>query len=385
VLKNLLALLVVLLLGAAAAGAYWKLVAQPEAQATTGGHVAARGPVAIEAAEVKVAPVEQTTEAVGTLISNESVVLKPEVTGRVVDIRFDEGQPVKAGQVLVDLDASVEKAQLVQAEAQVALATAELERAQELRRNSVGTQRALDEAQAQQRTAAAAVDLAKAHLAKLTLTAPFDGIAGLRKVSVGDLVMPGAEIVNLEQIQPLKVDFRVPERFLSALFGKNGEAQRIEVGVDAFPDERFEGQVYALNPLLNEQGRAIVIRARIDNPTATATGLPRLRPGLFARVTLTLNQQAEALWVPEEALVPQGSQQVVYKLAPGEQPDQLVARLTPVRLGARHPGEVQIVDGLARGDRVVTAGTLKLRDGAPVQVQSPVPTASGPAPAPAQG
>jgi membrane fusion protein (multidrug efflux system) len=91
------------------------------------------------------------------------------------------------------------------------------------------------------------------------------------------------------------------------------------------------------------------------------------------------------LWVPEEALVPQGSQQVVYKLAPGEQPDQLVARLTPVRLGARHPGEVQIVDGLARGDRVVTAGTLKLRDGAPVQVQSPVPTASGPAPAPAQG
>ena len=384
-LKNLLALFVVLLLGAAAAGAYWKLVAQPEAQATTGGRVAARGPVGVEVAEVKVAPVEQTTDAVGTLISNESVTLKPEVTGRVVAIRFEEGQPVKAGQVLIELDASVEKAEVVEAEAQLSLASAELERAQELRRNSVGTQRALDTAQAQQRTATAALDLAKARLAKLTLVAPFDGIAGLRKVSVGDLVMPGAEIVNLEQIQPLKVDFRVPERFLPALFGRDGQTQRIEVGVDAFPDERFEGQVFALNPLVNEQGRAIVVRARIDNPNSPATGRPRLRPGLFARVTVTLNQQAEALWVPEEALVPQGSQQVVFKLAPGDQPDQLVARMTPVRLGARHPGEVQIVDGLARGDRVVTAGTLKVRDGTPVQVQSPAPTASGPAPAPAQG
>ena len=343
------------------------------------------GRSAVEVAEVKVAPVEQTTDAVGTLISNKSVTLKPEVTGRVVAIRFEEGQPVKAGQVLIELDASVEKAEVVEAEAQLSLASAELERAQELRRNSVGTQRALDTAQAQQRTATAALDLAKARLAKLTLVAPFDGIAGLRKVSVGDLVMPGAEIVNLEQIQPLKVDFRVPERFLPALFGRDGQTQRIEVGVDAFPDERFEGQVFALNPLVNEQGRAIVVRARIDNPNSPATGRPRLRPGLFARVTVTLNQQAEALWVPEEALVPQGSQQVVFKLAPGDQPDQLVARMTPVRLGARHPGEVQIVDGLARGDRVVTAGTLKVRDGTPVQVQSPAPTASGPAPAPAQG
>jgi membrane fusion protein, multidrug efflux system len=212
-LRSLIAILVVLLVGAGAAGAYWQFVMVPGGQAATaaiGGRGANRGPVPVEAAEVKVAPAEVTTEAVGTLSSNESVLLKPEVAGRIASINFEEGRPVKAGQVMIELDALVEKAQLIEAQAQLELATANLERARELRRSNAGTQRALDEAQAQQRTATASVDLAKARLAKLTLLAPFDAVAGLRRVSVGEFVTAGDELVNLEQIQPLKVDFRIP-------------------------------------------------------------------------------------------------------------------------------------------------------------------------------
>lgn len=258
-LRSLIAILVVLLVGAGAAGAYWQFVMVPGGQAATaaiGGRGANRGPVPVEAAEVKVAPAEVTTEAVGTLSSNESVLLKPEVAGRIASINFEEGRPVKAGQVMIELDALVEKAQLIEAQAQLELATANLERARELRRSNAGTQRALDEAQAQQRTATASVDLAKARLAKLTLLAPFDAVAGLRRVSVGEFVTAGDELVNLEQIQPLKVDFRIPEVFLPSLFDVGGQ-KRILVVVDAIPEEQFSGRVYAVNPLVDEQGRAI--------------------------------------------------------------------------------------------------------------------------------
>lgn len=375
-LRSLVAILVVLLLGAGAAGAYWTFVMAPAGDSATGSLGGRgggnRGPVPVEAAEVKVAPAEVTTEAVGTLGSNESVILKPEVAGRVVAINFEEGRSVRAGQVMVELDASIEKAQLVEAEAQLELATANLERARELRRSNAGTQRALDEAQAQQRTAAAAVDLAKARLAKLTLVAPMDAMAGLRLVSVGDFVTAGTEIVNLEQIQPLKVDFRIPEIFLPALNDTAGQ-KRIQLRVDAFPDRAFTGRVYAINPLVDEQGRAIVVRAQIENPLDPRTGEPQLRPGLFARVTLTLSEQENALWVAEEALLPQGSRQFVYKVVPGAEGGQQVA-LTEVTLGRRRAGEVQITTGLARGDVVVTAGLLKLRDKTAVTVQAPPPS-----------
>jgi membrane fusion protein, multidrug efflux system len=164
--------------------------------------------------------------------------------------------------------------------------------------------------------------------------------------------------------------------------------------VDAIPEEQFSGRVYAVNPLVDEQGRAIVVRAQIDNPLDAKSGEPRLRPGLFARVTLSLSEQDEALWVPEETLVPQGSRQFVFKVMTGADGAQTV-KFTEVTLGRRRQGEVQIVSGLARGDVVVTAGVSKIRDNAAVTVQVPPPetppaapsTASGSLPAgqPAQG
>jgi membrane fusion protein, multidrug efflux system len=418
--RSLLAIFVVLLVGAGAAAAYWTFVMQPAGGSGGGGATGplaaggggagrggARGPTTVEAVEVRVAPAEVTTEAVGTLRSDESVVLKPEVTGRIAAFGFQEGRPVTAGQVMVRLDDSVERAQLAEAEAGLQLATANLERARELRRSNAGTQRALDEAQAQQLTTRAAVELAKARLAKLTLTAPFDGIAGLRRVSVGDFVTAGTEIVNVEKVQPLKVDFRVAEIFLPSLFDERGE-RRIGIVVDAYPGREFTGRVYAIDPLVDEQGRAIVVRAQVDNPTApelssAPDGAPPaavpptnqqreellLRPGLFARVTLSLSQEDEALWVPEQAIVPEGQGQHVFKVVAGQTDGERVAKRTPVRLGMRQQGRAQVVEGLAPGDVVIAAGVQKVRDGAAVAVQAPPPPASpageGTEPAPTAG
>jgi membrane fusion protein, multidrug efflux system len=322
---------------------------------------------------VRVGDAETSLEAVGTLVSNESVVLRPEVNGRVTTISFVEGGTLAKGTVLVELDSSIERAELQQAEAQRSLARSNFERAKELRRNNAGTQRALDEADSTLRTADAAVDLAQAQLDKRTLTAPFDARAGLRKVSPGEFVTAGTAIVNLEQIDPLKVDFRVPEVFLPVV----APGQRIALEIDAYPGQSFDGVVKALDPLVDKAGRAIVVRAEIANDEA------KLRPGLFARVRLTLAERQNALFVPEQAIQPQGDRAFVFKVVDQADGKPPIAKLTPVTLGDRRRGEVEIRDGLGAGDVIVTAGLLKIRDGVPVQVQpaTGAPPASDAAPA----
>jgi membrane fusion protein (multidrug efflux system) len=172
----------------------------------------------------------------------------------------------------------------------------------------------------------------------------------LRRVSVGDFVNMGDDIVNLEQIDPLKADFRVAESYLGAV----RPGQRIELGVDAFPGQAFTGEVYAIDPLIDESGRSILLRARLPNPEHV------LRPGLFARVTLVLNERENAIQVPEQALVPQGQDQFVFKVVDGK------AAFTKVEVGIRREGMVEITAGLGPKDEVVTAGQLKIRDGAEI-------------------
>ena len=361
-LRSLAAILIVLLLAAVGAGAYWKFVMVPGQQAAAGGPIRGGpgGPVPVEAQPVRVGDAETTIDAVGTLVSNESVVLRPEVSGRIVAINFVEGGPVTKGALLVELDSSVERAELAQANAQQVLTRSNYERAKELRRNNAGTQRSLDEADAALRTADAMVDLAQARLDKRKLVAPFDARAGLRTVSPGDYVTDDTKIVNLEQIDPLKVDFRVPEIFLPALAAE----QRITLAIDAYPDHDFLGIVRALNPLVDAAGRAVVVRAEIDNDDG------KLRPGLFARVRLTLAERQNALFVPEQAVLPQGDKAFVFKVVDAGE-GKSKAALTPVTLGNRRRGEVEVVKGLAAGDMIVAAGLLKIRDGVPVQVLPP--------------
>ena len=211
--------------------------------------------------------------------------------------------------------------------------------------------RARDEAEAQLTINQAEVDLARARLEKTRISAPFAGVIGLREVSVGNYVSPGQDLVNLEDIDPIKVDFPVPERALSAL----EVGQPIEVTVDAWPGQTFTGEVYAIDPRIDAQGRSIAIRATIDNRDRL------LRPGLFAAVRLITARREQALLVPEQAIFAQQGKPYVYKVVDG------VARLTQVQLGGRRVGQAEITEGLAAGDVVVTAGQLKLHDGARVR------------------
>jgi membrane fusion protein, multidrug efflux system len=380
-MRTFVSMVMVVLVATVLGGAWWFFMG---AKAQMAGGPGAGGPpggfaMPVEAAPVKVAASRREVAAIGTLRSNESISVRPEVNGRIVEIGFAEGQKVRKGQILVRLDASVERAELAQAQASLALAKANFDRAEELTRRGAGTQRALDEARWKLRNDEAAVNLVQARLEKYTLVSPFDGVTGLRKISQGEYVSAGTEIVHLEMIDPLKVDFRVPEMFLGSV--RNG--QTIQVGVDAFVDRAFNGEIYAIDPLIDTAGRSIVIRARVTNID------DYLRPGLFGRVTLTLAVRENAIFVPEESLIPIGDQQFVIKLLDPPQgapfpPGAKMAKQVPVKLGERRKGEAEVIEGLVAGDTVITAGVLKVRDGMPVQAipQPPIAAASS---APATG
>jgi len=317
-----------------------------------GAQSAPRPAVPVEAAQVTVGPLSERVTAVGSLRSNESVVIRPEIAGRVVEIGFKEGQPVEKGNLLLKLDDSIATAELAQDRARHELANRNYKRTEELYSNKVATARARDEARSNLDVAAASVDLAKVKLEKMHITAPFAGIVGLRQVSIGDYVTVGQDLFNLEDIESIKVDFRVAEQFLSAV--RTG--QTIHIRVDAFPNRSFEGKVYAIDPRVDVEGRSIVIRAILDNKEEL------LRPGLFARVDLLLDAKPKALTVPEQAIMPRGDDQFVFTIVDGK------AKQTKVRIGIRRDGRVEVVEGLKPDDVVVTAGHLKIFDGSPVKV-----------------
>ncbi|NUB13266.1 efflux RND transporter periplasmic adaptor subunit [Azospirillum brasilense] len=377
-MRHTLRIVALLVLVALGGGAYWYFVKQggtintllagkvPSPGGASSGAPAAGGPpgstppMPVEALPVKVGTVSRQVTAVGSLLSSESVVIRPEVAGKVSEIAFLEGQAVKKGAVLIRLDDSIARATLAQAQASIAFSRAELSRAEELYRQRTGPARNREQALAKLQSDEATVQLAKAQLEKLTLTAPFDGVLGLRKVSVGDVVAAGKDIVNLEAIEILKLDFRVPELYLPTV--RTG--QTLKVAVDSFGGRTFDGTVYAIDPLVDVNGRAVVIRARVPNSDGA------LRPGLFARVALTLDQNPNAVLVPEQAVSAFGNKQFVFKVVEGK------AVQTTVTLGERRNAEVEITAGLQPGDVVVTAGQLKIRDGAPVMVVNNKPAGS---------
>jgi membrane fusion protein (multidrug efflux system) len=313
---------------------------------------AAKDAVAVEAAKVIAAPLSEQVTAIGTLLSDEAVTVSSEIPGRLKEIHFKEGEPVEKGAPLFTLDDSVYRAQLSDAEAKLKLAEQTHQRTTQLFKNKYATAQSADEATSNLAVSTATVELARVQLEKTRIAAPFSGIVGLRHVSVGEYITSGQALVNLEAIDPVKADFRVPERFLPAI--RVGQAIRIKV--DAYPDETFEGKVYAIDPRLDVAGRSLLVRALLPNKDQ------RLRPGLFARVTVLLQLKEDALSVPEQAIVPQGDSQYVFRIINGK------AALTKVVIGTRREGRVEIVDGLSVGDEVVTAGQLKIRDGSAVSI-----------------
>ena len=321
----------------------------------------------VEATKVSLVKLPQSLTAVGSLRSDETIVVRPEIAGRVAQISFREGEHTTKGSVLVRLDSSVQQADLERAKANLVLSKSKFDRAVELRNQGFLSSQAKDEAENNLKVAQADVELMQARLDKTTIRAPFSGTIGLRQVSIGDYVKEGQDMVNLESLDPLKVDFRVPELALSQV--KDG--QTLQVALDALPDRVYDGRVYAINPLIDANGRSIVIRAHVANKDG------KLRPGMFARVRLFTSGSKDTMVVPEESLFPVGDDKYVYKVV-----DKKATR-QKVEIGQRREGKVEIVNGLAPEDVVVTAGVIKLREGAAVSIAntaSPPPVGKSEAP-----
>jgi len=314
------------------------------------------GAVPIEAAKVTSGPLKITLTTVGTLKANESLMLKPEISGRIESIHLEEGSAAKKGDVLVRIDDRITAAQLKQAEASLGLARANFARAKILKEKGAGTITNYDMMQANLNVASAQVDLARATLDKTKITAPFDGTMGLRHVSPGDVVSPGQDIAGFQSTNPVKAEFTLPENATRAA----ATGQTIDVLVDALPGRTFTGKIYAIDPQINESSRNIILRALIPNDDGV------LKPGLFARVSIITAQKENALFVPESAIVPKGNDSFVMRVDATNK-----VATVPVTIGERSNGNVEIVSGLAAGDTVVTAGHLKLRDGAEVSITPP--------------
>lgn len=318
----------------------------------------ARAP-AVEVAKVEAMTLLDETQAVGSLRSRQGVMLRPEVGGRVKQIFFNEGQRVRKGQVMVQFEDQLQLAQLAQAKAELSIAEANHKRNQELVTQNFISKRSLDESGAALEVARAKLALANATLQRLKVLAPFDGITGLKQVNVGDYLKDGADMVNVEDIDAVLLDFRLPERFQA----KIRAGQKAQLTVDALPGRPFTAIVQAVDPLIEANGRSVGVRGCIDNRQQ------QLRPGMFARVTAVFGSRENALVIPEEAVIPQGGRAFVVKVVPGEKPDALITERVAVKVGLRQPGKVEILEGLALGDTVVTAGHQRLqKDGTAVRV-----------------
>ncbi|MGE0098375.1 MAG: efflux RND transporter periplasmic adaptor subunit [Hydrogenophaga sp.] len=338
------------------------------------------GAPSVEVAKVKTMPLQDDAQAVGSLKSRQSVTIKPETAGRVARIAFSDGARVRRGQVLVQLDDTLQRAELSQAQAQLSIARANLKRNQELVAQNFVAQRVVDESQANLQVAEAQVALAEARLQRMRIAAPFDGTLGLRSINLGQYVGVGDAMVNLEDTSQLTVDFRLPERYQSRI----APGQGVQVQLDALPGKNFEAKVLAVDPLLDANGRSISVRAAMPR-----TSNDDLRPGMFARVLIVFSVNDGALVVPEEAMVPQAGKQFVYVIEEQGQGDakKLVSRRVEVELGVRRGSNVQVVKGLPVGATVVVAGQQRLqRDGTVVKVVDmarvgqAVPAAAKPAP-----
>ena len=388
--------------------------AGPAKPGGAGGAAGAPRPAGVEVAKVEQTSLQDDAQSVGSLRSRQSVMLRPEVSGRVKTLGFEDGARVRAGQLLVQLDDTLQRAEVRQAQAQVSIAQANFKRNQELVEQNFVAKRVLDESAANLQVAQAQQSLADARLQRMAILAPFDGTVGLRVVNPGDYVKDGADLINLEDTSSMVVDFRLPERYERKLKPQ----QVVELALDAFPGRTFKARVQAVDPLLDANGRSVGIRALLPNtggepiqqgakagaPDAkpatdakVATGAKPsakplakapagasgskggpLRPGMFARVTTIFGVNDAALIVPEEAIVPQGGKQFVIKVvAPSAVPaatglpadTEWVSLRQEVKLGVRRQGKVEIQEGLSEGQTIVVAGQQRLqRDGTPLRI-----------------
>ncbi len=310
--------------------------------------------IPVEATTLKARPLTASIIATGTLRADESVTVKPEVEGRITRIDFTEGERVTLGQVLFVLDPALADADVREAQAMAEVTRTALRRADSMGARSLISKAEIDKLRADAAVMNARAASARARLAKTQIRAPFAGHAGLRDVSVGEFVTSGQALVTVVRLDPIEVDFSLPETQLTQV----AVGQSIEIGFDAFRERRFVGEVVAIDPVINLASRSARVRARIANPEGA------LRPGLSARLALNVGEARNALLMPEQALLQEGDVRFVYTIKDGK------AKKVIVQTGRRVPGEIEIVSGLAEGDQVMTAGQAKpmMHEGAAVMV-----------------
>jgi membrane fusion protein, multidrug efflux system len=305
----------------------------------------------VVAQQVQTTPFKDETEALGTAKANESVDLTAKTTNRVVAIQFKEGQYVRKGEVLVEFDGAETRANLSSAQATLRDTQSQYQRSRELYQSKALSESDLLQLEAKMLSAQAAVDAAQARVNDTVIRAPFAGRMGLRNVSVGALVTPGSVMGTLDDAHIIKLDFSVPETYLSII----KEGQALQARSSAWPELNFTGRVSSIASRVDPVSRSVVVRALIDNSAQ------RLKPGMFMTVHLE-RVSAAALMIPEQALVPESDRQYVYVV----QDD--TARKVAVTLGRRKPGLVEVLSGIKAGEQIVIEGGEKLRDGAAVQL-----------------
>jgi membrane fusion protein (multidrug efflux system) len=331
--------------------------AQPSKDAGKGAAAAPPPAMPVRAAAAKVGPAVDEASAIGNLRADESITIRPEIAGRIVEMPFKEGENVRKGAMLARLDQAELAAVLASSRAQLKWEEQRVERSEDLLKKGFLSQQALDDQRTNLARAKAKLAEDQAKLARTEIHAPFPGVVGLRQVSEGAFVAAGTDIARLEKIDQLKLDFRLPENFIGRL--KNSQSVRIQV--DAYARDTFSGAVYAIEPGVDEQTRTVLVRARVTNTEL------KLRPGMFARVYVQLGLREKALWIPEAAIVPRGQDSFVFRVTDGK------VALVKVATGVRKVGEVEIVSGLAAGDLVVTEGSQRLGPGVPVSIMADAP------------
>ncbi|MCD9028433.1 efflux RND transporter periplasmic adaptor subunit [Luteimonas sp. BDR2-5] len=341
--------------------------------------------VAITAFEAEQASWETPLEAVGTLVAVNGTDVTTEAGGVVRRLSFEAGQPVKAGTVLVELNTDNELAVLRASEAAAKLAAVQRDRWQELGRDQLVSQAEVEERATQAATSLAEVEAQRALIAQKTIRAPFDGVLGIRKVNLGQYVSPGSAIVSLQSLDPIYLDFSLPEQQLPLV----REGATVQAGVDALPGERFEGTITAIEPSVDPATRNFQVQATLANPDG------KLRPGAFARVGLSVGGPQEVVVIPQTAVTfnPYGNAVYVVSERPAD-PDApaaegdaddgptLVVRQRFIQTGATRGDLIAVTDGLKPGERVATSGLLKLRNDATVTINNRVQPAADAAPRP---
>ncbi|QXM24895.1 efflux RND transporter periplasmic adaptor subunit [Elioraea tepida] len=325
---------------------------QTAGQAGDPGRPAGGGGLQVVAAPVRVGAVVERVESVGSARAREAITLTSRVSGIVSAIRFEEGQLVRAGDVLVEFDRSTQEAERDQARAQLDDARTRLNRARQLRATQAVPEAQIDQLEAALRQAEARLRQMEARIDEMKIVAPFAGRVGLRQVSLGALVQPGQAVTTLDDLSRMRIEFAVPEVFVARL----SVGMPVVATSPAFGGRRFEGAVEVVDTRIDPATRSVKLVASFANPDEA------LKPGMFMNIELTLARRETAMLVPEEAIDPVADRAFVFAVRNGRAVRQ------EVKLGTRLAGEVEVLDGLAPDDQVVVRGLQRLRNGQPVTV-----------------